>query len=681
MTRPITIEDVWKLKRPGQISLSPDGAEAVVSVTAYDMEANKSNAKLWLLSTLGGSPRQLTQCGERDGEPAWSPDGKTIAFVAKRTDMEAGEKDDAAQIYLIDPDGGEARRLTQLATGVSGIKWFPDSRKLAFISWVWPDVKGEKKQAKRLARFKDSKVSAHVVEHSAYRFWDHWLSDGRVPHVFSVDVASGKCTDLFAGTHYELWRADTSKDMYALSPDGKEIAFGFDSAKDKRFSDSEHLVTLDLESGKFKALTVRQRLSCFMPSYSPDGRWIACLAQDLPRSPVAPQEIALIDRESGGFSLLSAQWDRSANGPLKWREDSGAIYCLAEDQARMHLFEFPLGAEQPAVAIRGGTVVDFDIIGGTAVGVTSHLKTAAQVVACEVGGGQTRIENFNDAVMAEVRLGDVEEVTFPGWHGEPAHMWVFYPPGFDPARQWPLVHVIHGGPHTAAADGINYRWNPHVFAAMGYVVAQVNYHGSSSFGREFQESIYGAWGTKEHADIEAATDFMLARGFIDPERLAATGGSYGGYLVAWMNGRNGGHGAGDRYKAYVCHAGILDWVSKFADESWYMRARQLGAWYWEDPAKIDAQNPRLMVKHMATPTLVIHGALDYRVPDAQGLMYFNTLKMKGVAARLVHFPDENHWVLKPQNSRLWYREYAAWLKRFIGAGPTQPKPRKKRRTK
>lgn len=678
--RAITIEDVWKLKRPGQLSLSPDGAQAVVSVTSYDMEANTAGAKLWLLSTLGGAPRQLTSCGERDGEPMWSPDGKTIAFVAKRVDVEEGKKDGEAQIYLISPDGGEARRLTDLATGISGIKWFPDSRRLIFISWVWPSLKGEKKQAQRLQESKDAKIKAHVVEHSAYRFWDHWLSDGRVPHLFIVDLKTGKCVDVFEGTRYELWQADTSKDMYAISPDGKEIAFGFNPAQDKRFSDHEEIVTLNLKTRKFTSRTTRADLTCFAPSYSPDGRWIACLTQDLPRCPVAPQEIALIDRKRGGLRLLSSQWDRSVNAPLKWREDSAVLYCMAEDRGRTHVFGFPLDADYPDVMIQGGSVSDFAVSGGTMVAVRSHLKTAPGVIARNLDSGEERrIDNFNDAVMADLRLGEAEEVTFAGWNGEPTQMWVFYPPGFDANKKWPLVHVIHGGPHTAAADGVNYRWNPHVIAAMGYVAIQVNYHGSSSFGREFQESIYGGWGTKEHVDIEAATDVMLARGFIDPERLAATGGSYGGYMVAWMNGRNGApkgtRKGGDRYKAYICHAGILDWVSKFADDSWYMRARQLGAWYWEDFDKIDAQNPRLMVKHMRTPTLVIHGALDYRVPDAQGLAYFNTLKSKGVPARLVHFPDENHWVLKPQNSRLWYREYADWLKRFIGSGPSRSKRR------
>jgi len=241
-------------------------------------------------------------------------------------------------------------------------------------------------------------------------------------------------------------------------------------------------------------------------------------------------------------------------------------------------------------------------------------------------------------------------------------MWVIYPPDFDPSRKWPLLHNIHGGPHGTWGDNFHFRWNNHVFAAQGYVVVCVNFHGSSSFGQRFLESIEGEWGKRELADVEAGTDHMLKTGYIDRRRLVAAGGSYGGYMVAWMNGHT------DRYKAYVCHAGCFDWVAMFADDAWYWAPKELGAFYWDDPKRVDGQNPRARVRRMKTPTLVMHGLLDYRVPDSQGLAYYNTLKAKGVPARLVFFPDENHWILKPQNSRLWYREFFAWLARFAPPG-------------
>jgi Tol biopolymer transport system component len=218
------------------------------------MKDNKGLASLWLLSAFGGEPRRLTTMGEKDGEPKWSPDGRSIAFVAKRPGI--GEQgDDEPQVYLIAPDGGEARRLTDIATGAFSIKWFPDSRRLAFVSWVWPGTRGLGKLERRWRELKDSKVKAHVVEHSSYRFWDHWLSDGRVPHLFTVDVDTGRVRDLFAGSRYELLRADTSANYYDISPDGREVAFAFDPEEDKRFDRELQLVTLDVASGKFRALT------------------------------------------------------------------------------------------------------------------------------------------------------------------------------------------------------------------------------------------------------------------------------------------------------------------------------------------------------------------------------------------------------------------------------------------
>jgi dipeptidyl aminopeptidase/acylaminoacyl peptidase len=262
-SRRLSAEDLWRLARPAQPTLSPDGAQACVSVSTFDMEENKGRTKLWLLSTYGGEPRPLTEAGEKDGEPRWSPDGARIAFVAKR------DGDDEPQLWLIAPDGGEARRITRMPTGVSGIKWFPDSRRVAFISWVWPGAIGYKALEARYKESKEAKVKAHVVEHEAYRWWDHWLSDGRVPRLFVVDVQSQRITDLFANTPYELPAADPAAHHYDISPDGREIAFTFDPAEEKRFDHEYHVAALDLRARQFRTLTKGSRLSHGSPSYSP----------------------------------------------------------------------------------------------------------------------------------------------------------------------------------------------------------------------------------------------------------------------------------------------------------------------------------------------------------------------------------------------------------------------------
>ena len=663
----ITVEDLWKLERPAQPTLSPDGAQACVSVTSFDMEENKGRASLWLLSAFGGVPRRLTTAGEKDGEPRWSPDGRWIAFVAKRPaaskEKDGDKGDEEAQVYLIAPDGGEARRLTDIATGAFGIKWFPDSNRIAFLSWVWPGAKGLGKLAKRYQALKDNKVKAHVVEHSAYRFWDHWLTDGRVVHILVVDVETGKTRDLLAASPYDVVAADPAATYYDISPDGGEIAFAFDPAEDKRFDHATAMVALDLRSGKFRTLARGSRLSQEYPRYSPDGRWLAMLTQDLQKSPVAARNLTLFDRAKGTLAVVSAKWPQGLHAPLAWNAESSAIVFCAEDHARQHLFRWTLGSSgAPEVIARGGTVGDFDLSGEAIAFVRNTMSSPPAVYWSAPGENERRIDALNDSVMAGLKLGEVREFHIDGFNGEKVQMWVVYPPNFDPAKKWPLLHNIHGGPHSVWGDNFHFRWNNHAFAAMGYVVVCVNYHGSSSFGQRFLESIDREFGKRELADVEAGTDFMLKEGYIDRDRLAAAGGSYGGYMVAWMNGHT------QRYKAYVCHAGCFDWVAMFSDDAWYWHPKELGAWYWDDMEKVESQNPRARVKAMRTPTLVIHGLLDYRVPDSQGLAYYNTLKAKGVPARLVFFPDENHWILKPQNSRLWYREVEAWLGRHVAKG-------------
>lgn len=660
----ITVEDLWQVKRPSGLALSPDGNEAVVSLTAYDMEDNKAATSLHLLSTFGGKSRRLTTCGEKDGQAAWSPDGRTIAFVAKR----AGDTE--PQLYTIAPDGGEAVRVTTLATGVSGIKWFPDSRRLAFISWVWPDLATEKDQAKRLKERDASQVKAHVVEHTVFRYWDHWLSDGRVPMLHVVSLADAdvenKCRNLFAGTKYELPVFDTDQHDYDIAPDGKRIAFNWNPAADKRGDQPLSIVEIEVKSGRTTVLVEGGKHSCHHPRYAPDGKSLALLANHIARSQDDDNTLAIYRFADRKLKLCTA-FDRQVNHPLKWTADSKAICFTADSGSRLSMWRWALAEKLPAIVVQGGTVSEFDVAGETTVFIRNNMSSPPKVFA-QVNGDEHALEDWNDALMAKFKLGEVREFTIKGWGGEPVQMWAVYPPNFDPKKKWPLVHSIHGGPHSNWGDNFHFRWNNHVFAAQGYVVVCVNYHGSLGWGNDYLESNSGSFGTKEHADVEAGTDFMLKQGYIDRNRLAASGGSYGGKMVAWMNGRNGKKRGGDRYKAYVCHAGCFDWRAMYGGDAGYWFNYSLRTSYWANPEKFAAQNPITEVAHARTPTLVLHGALDYRVPDQQGLAYYSTLKSLDVPTRLVFFPDENHWILKPQNSRLWYQEYFKWLKRYVGPG-------------
>ncbi|HEY0953787.1 MAG TPA: S9 family peptidase [Roseateles sp.] len=661
-SRPFDADALWALDRIGAPSLSPDGAQAVAAVTRHSMETNKAQASLWLFSTLGGAPRRLTEAGDKDGNPQWSPRGDLIAFTAKRE--QGGAKDEEAQLYVIAPDGGEARRVGQVPTGVEAFKWFPDGRRIAFVSWVWPERKAAA-QADALREFKARKETAYVTDEALYRFWDHHIPMGRVPHLHVMDVDTGKARDLFEGSDLELSRAEPDADCFDVSPDGRRIAFVFDPEADKRLDNRYALAEIDVKTRHAQLLLRDADWHFDAPRYSHAGAHLAFLASHQALGHNQPDQLAVLDQQ-GRWAVFSEGWDHEVCAPLAWAEDDQAVLFAAEERGRRHLWQFALGDRTAERVFEGGHVGSFAQAGGFTVVNHDGVQFPPRLSVLD-GDAQRRIESLNDARLATHAFGRHEEVTITGARGDAVQMWLIYPPGFDAKKKHPVMHVIHGGPHTAFGDSWHWRWNHQVFAAQGYVVACVNYHGSSSFGHEFLDSITGHWGEYELQDIEAGTDWLLAKRWVDRKRVFATGGSYGGYMVAWMNG----HVQPGRYQAYVCHAGCYDWQAMYADDAYDWHRKELGANYWDDPARIAAQSPHAFAAHFATPTLVIHGAMDYRVPDAQGLAYYNTLRSQGVPARLVWFPDENHWILKPRNSRLWYREFFAWLQAHGAGTPRQ----------
>lgn len=525
-----------------------------------------------------------------------------------------------------------------------------------------------------MKEWKDRKETGYATDEGQYRHWDHFIPQDRAAHLHVVDVQTGAVRDLFEGTGLELPRAEPNANTFDVSPDGRRIAFVHDVGMPKRSDAPLQLAEIEVASRRVTPLAADPDWRFQAPRYSPDGRRIAMLACHQGPRHTAPDRIALLERDSGRWEVLSADWDLDVHAPLVWDGGAQALYCISEDRARSHVWRFDLSSRQAEVAVRGGTVHGFDRRGGVLVAVVDAMDHPARLHAHRDGQPPRRLEAFNDALLAPFRFGRTEEVMVRGARGDEVQMWVVYPPGFDPRKRWPVMHSIHGGPHAASLDTFHYRWNNQLFAAQGYVVVCVNYHGSSGFGFDFLDSITHHWGEYELQDVEAATDWVLQQPWADPQRVFATGGSYGGFMVAWMNG----HVAPGRYQAYVCHAGCFDWIGMFADDAYHWHSKELGTWYWDDMDRVHAQSPHAKVAGMETPTLVIHGALDYRVPDAQGLAYYNSLKAKGVQARLLWFPDENHWILKPRNSRLWYREFFDWLARHDPGRRPSRRPATKR---
>lgn len=658
--RLMTVEDLWAVKRVGVPSVSPDGKWAAVEVSSFTLDSDDHTSDVWLLATDGSRQIQLTTYRGKNSGPKWSPDGRHIAFVSKR------DGDEVPQIYLIAPDGGEARRLTRMPMAPSHLKWSADSKTIYCIAWTWPDADDEI-HVKKEKEWKESKSKAYIIDDATYRYWDKWIADGKRPLVFAVDVATGKHRNLLQGTGLTLPPYEPSANDYDVSPDGKELAFVADSVKEIGLDVNYDIYALDLQTGKVRNLTEDNPANDTSPVYSPDGKYLAFLRQTIKFFYADRSRLMVLDRQSNRSAEISKDLDRSCANP-RWLPDSRRLAVEVEDQGFINLFLAtvePPGL-RPHYAGISERSVDFAAKADVAVFQRTSFDLPATVFAGRFEDRKPiQIDRFNDKLVGSWKLGKVESVVIAGADDRPVQMWIVYPPDFDPNKKWPLVQIVHGGPHNGIYSDFSYRWNPQLWAAQGWVIGIVNFHGSSGFGQDFTDSITGDLGTKPMIDILKATDWFEQQPWIDRDRIATAGASYGGYMMAWLNGHT------DRFKAMVCHAGVYNWHSMMASDLIRGRERALGAKPWGgDLEKIDRQNAQRLAANFKTPTLVLHGEKDYRVPVTQGMEYYNTLRQKGVPTRFVYFPDENHWILKAPNSLVWHREVFGWLRKYIGSGPT-----------
>jgi dipeptidyl aminopeptidase/acylaminoacyl peptidase len=688
--RLITPEDLWKVKRVGPPTISPDGKWCAVEVTTWNIEANDSASQIWLLSTDGKTQKQLTHFGEpaalaagsgggKNSNPKWSPDGKWIAFTSKRGG------DDVPQIYVIAAEGGEARRVSNMPFAPSALKWSGDSSTVYCIAWTWPDTRGDAAYKKRDKEKKEAKSKAVVIDDAMFRYWDKWLTDGKRPYVFAVDLKSGTHENLMEGTGHHLPVQQPGEEHYDVSPDGKELCYVHDNVKEIGLDVNLDLFTLKLHQKKVapKCITEDNKANDFNPVYSPDGAKIAFLRQTtkffyadqtrvMVRNCAANRQYQVTPSKGFDAHVLSiSRWYPDGSQVNANVEFGGFIIAGAFVNWESQL-PYPYSTAIWADSSRNRVNSANNLVSvftrasfGRPDSVASSMANPEAQDVRKLTSAPLSLDHFNEDLVAQWKLGKVENRTIKGAGGRDVQMFVVYPPDFDPAKKWPLVQMVHGGPHNAFINDFNFRWNPHVWAARGWVVAIVNFHGSSGFGQEFTDSITGDLGTKPMEDIMKATDWFEQQPWIDKNRIAAAGASYGGFMMAWLNGHT------DRFKAMVCHAGVYNWHSMLASDIIKSRERSLGAPPWGNLEKIDKQSPQRFAKNFKTPTLVLHGEQDFRVPVTQGFEYYNTLRQKGVPTRLVYFPDENHWISKPQNSLIWHREVFAWLEKYIGSGPTK----------
>jgi dipeptidyl aminopeptidase/acylaminoacyl peptidase len=644
-----TATDLWKLHRVGVPVASPDGKRAAFVVTSYDIGENKGNADLYLLKETGG-PIRLTTSPANDNSPAWSPDSRRIAFVSGR----AGEK---PALFVIDPDGGEARQVMKLPVGVSSPKWFPDGKRIAFVAEVPGNFSGDwTALTTQLEGRSRSKVSARVTENRQYRNFDRWLTDGDYPRLFMADVETGVVTELTP--RWQRYLPFDGGAQYDISPDGRHIALAAHTEVAPFDSLDLDILLLDADgSGNARTITASNKDDDMSPVFSRDGRSIIYGEQRDWGFYADRVRLVRYELANGKRTVLTETVDLS---PQQWRlsRDGRALFFHAESRGGKPIYAIDLATSKVRELHRGGTSDGVDIMGDGLIFLHQTMSKPPEIhQARSDGSGFSARTHFNDAMLAQFSFGKVDDVTYPGADGVPVQMFVVYPPDFDPSGKYPLVLNIHGGPHSTTADGFHWRWNNQVFAAPGYVVAAPNFHGSSGFGDAFTKSIHGNWADKPFADIMAATDYMIARGFIDEKRTAATGGSYGGYMVSWIAGHT------DRFAALINHAGVSDAQQQWASDSDFEDS--FGGSLWRNTEAMQRSNPIQYAARFKTPMLIMHGGRDYRVPSDQALALYGVYKARGLDARLVFYPDENHWILSPQNSIHWYGEYHDWLKRYL----------------
>ncbi len=656
--RPLSFDDLMAIDRISEPMVSPDGQWVAYTVAKADITANRLTRNIWIVSTNGTSePRQLTRGGS-DGRPRWAPDSKRLAFVSSRGGTE--------QIYLLSLNGGEGDPLTKFSTGAGNEQWSPDGQWIAFTSAVYPDCHDDACNRQRdEAREKDP-VKARIYDHLLFRHWTHW-SDGKRSHLFVIAASGGAPRDLTPGADYDVppdERGDAAD--FAFSPDSKELCFTAITDRPEATTTNADLFTVSLAGGEPRRITTNPGFDGH-PIYSPDGHSIAYHAQLVPGYESDRWRLMLYDRATQKTTNLTENFDRSIQEPL-WSPDGRRIYFVAEDQAEQPIYAVDIksgGTPHPIAPGSYNSELSVNADGNTLAFTRSSVTMPSEIFTAHPDGAHaTQLTHHNTALLSTVEMNPPEPFWFEGAGGSRVEGFLIRPPHFDASKKYPLLLLVHGGPQGSWADDWGYRWNEELFASPGYVAVMINPRGSTGYGQKFVDEIRDDWGGKVYDDLMKGTDYALAHyPFIDASRTAAAGGSYGGYMMDWFATRTG------RFKALISHAGPYDNVSMYGgtEELWFVE-HDLAGMPWSNPESYSKWSPSTYAGELGkfkTPTLVIAGEMDYRVPYTQSLEFFTDMQRQNVPSKLLIFPDEGHWVGKPQNSRLWYKNFFDWLATYL----------------
>jgi len=641
--RPIAFEDLAAMKRLGTPALSPDGKWIAYDVTTIDLPKNSRSSAVWLMRADGSDAKQIAT-----GDSAvWSPDGKTLAHVS------------GGQIVLYDVATGKTRKLPELAGGASSLKWLPDGSALLAVSDIYPDCGVEAKCIAERAKGEESApTKARVIDSLLFRHWNAWQAATRA-HILYVPVGGGAPRDLTPGAFDAPPFSVGGGSEFDVSPDGKELVYARNTDERPETSTNADIFVTPIGGGAATRLTSRTGADTG-PAYSPDGRWIAWRSQRRAGFEADLWELWLYDRDTKQSKQIGADFNNGFDS-ITWAPDSKTIFTTSPLEGRHAIYEVTLDGRASLVHNSGsadGVQIARDR--NTIYFQLSTLSRPADIYALSRGGQAKQLTHHNDALLASLKMAAYEPTWWKGAGDARVHGWLLRPPNFDATKKYPAVVLIHGGPQGAWGESWSYRWNPQMFAARGYVVLMPNPRGSSGFGHQFLEEISRDWAGKVYTDIMNGVDMLAAQPYVDANRMGAAGASYGGYMVNWILGHT------NRFKALVSHAGVynLESMAGVTEEQWFTDW-EFGGPPWENEEMYARLSPHKFAKNFATPTLVSHGELDFRVPIGEGMQLFTALQRRGVPSRLLYFPDEGHWVLKPQNSKLWHQTVLKWLDRWL----------------
>jgi len=683
--RPMTFEDMMKMRRLGDIAVSPDGRWVMFSATDVDLAKNTKTSHLFIVPVAGGETRALTASLAGESRGRFSPDGKQILFESSR---EGGQ-----QIWLADFDTaagtiGEPHKLTSLSTETDGATWSPDG-KILFVSAVYPECNDDDCNKKRDEEKAESKVKARVFTHLLYRHWNAFTGEKR-SHLFLVSVDGGAPRDLNPGDEHEVPPFSLGgPDGYAFSPDGKEIAFEENLDPVPAISTNSDIFTLRLDDPNAKPAKISTATGGdHSPAYSPDGKYIAWRSQERAGYESDRFRLVVYDRSTKQIKDLLPNFDRWVD-EFAWAPDSQKIYFTAGDAGTSPLFYVnndgkdlvrittphdPYGEYGDIHVLQDGRTVlasrmtvrqPSEIFrveqdhSGTTIDYNNSKKTTEsfQNFGALLPQSAVQITHLNDAEFSQLELSEPESFWFPSVGKVRVQGFLIRPPGFDASKKYPVKFLIHGGPQGAWGDSWSYRWNAELFAANGYVVVMINPRGSTGYGQAFVDGVNGDWGGKPYIDLMRGLDYAEAHyPFIDKNRECALGASYGGYMADWILGHTA------RFRCIVTHDGMFNPESAYGttDELWFNEWEFKGT-PWTNRAMYRRWSPMLAETNFKTPTLVVHSQLDYRLDVSEGYQLFTTLQREHVPSKMLYFPDEGHWILKPQNSQLWYKTVNDWV--------------------